>query len=124
MPREFSRTRRVEEQIQRELAELIRSSVKDPRLGMVTVSGVEVSRDLGHAKVYVTVLGDEEKRDQSMQVLKRAAGYLRRELGRSMFMRSVPELHFHYDQSIEQGMQLDKLIDAAVAEDTAKHEPQ
>ncbi len=121
MPRDFSRTRRVGEQMQRELANLIRTQVKDPRLGMVTLSGVEVSRDLGHAKVFFTVLGDDEAKAQSLQVLTHAAGFLRKELGREMKLRSVPELHFHYDTTLDQGMKLDALITRAVAEDNAKH---
>ena len=91
MPRDFSRTRRVAEQIQRELAVLIRDEIQDPRLGMVSISGVEVSRDMGHAKVYISVLGEEDAAQASLEVLKRAAGFLRRELGRQMVIRSVPQ---------------------------------
>lgn len=121
MPRDFSRSRRVGEQMQRELASLIRTQIKDPRLGMVTLSGVEVSRDLGHAKVYFTVLGDDESKQKSLDVLTHAAGFLRKELGREMKLRTVPELHFHYDTTLDQGMRLDALISKAVAEDNAKH---
>lgn len=121
MPRDYPRTRRVGEQMQRELANLIRTEVKDPRLGMVTISGVEVSRDLSHAKVFFTVLGDEQAKDNSLLVLKHAAGFLRKALGREMKLRSVPELHFHYDDTLDRGMRLDALIDSAVAEDNARH---
>lgn len=121
MPKEFSRTRRVGEQIQRELADLIRSEVKDPRVGMVTVNAVEVSKDLGHAKVYVTVM-DETQRQQTLDGLQRAAGFLRSELGRRMFIRSVPQLHFHYDESVSRGARLSSLIDQALADDRKKHE--
>lgn len=114
MPREFSRTRRVAEQIQRELATLIREEVKDPRLGMVSVSGVEVSRDMGHAKVYVSVLGDEEITEASLEVLRHAAGFLRHELGRRMVIRSVPQLRFIHDRSLEQGARMSALIDEAL----------
>ena len=118
MPREFNRTRRVAEQLQRELAQLIRDEVKDPRLGMVTVVDVEVSRDLSHAKVFVTLLaGDEEARMTSVAILNDAAGMLRRFLGRRLRLRTIPQLHFHYDQSIEKGAELSALIDAAVASD-------
>ncbi len=118
MPREFKRTRRVAEQLQRELAQLIRDEVKDPRLGMVTVVDVEVSRDLSHAKVFVTLLaGDEEARMTSVAILNDAAGMLRRFLGRRLRLRTIPQLHFHYDQSIEKGAELSALIDAAVASD-------
>ncbi|HEB98879.1 MAG TPA: 30S ribosome-binding factor RbfA [Thiotrichales bacterium] len=120
MPRDFPRTRRVGEQMQRELAVLIRDRIKDPRLGMVTVSDVEVSRDLAHARVYFTVLGDEEARRQSQEVLDRAAGFLRGELGRIMKLRTVPELRFIYDESIERGEKLDALIEAAIEADAGK----
>ncbi len=118
MPREFNRTRRIAEQLQRELAQLIREEVKDPRLGMVTVVDVEVSRDLSHARVFVTLLtGDEEARMTSVAILNDAAGMLRKFLGRRLRLRTIPQLHFHYDQSIEKGAELSALIDAAVASD-------
>ena len=120
MPRDFPRTRRVGEQMQRELAVLIREAVKDPRVGMVTVSAVEVTRDLAHAKVFVTVLGDAEAKAASMAALNSAAGFLRHELGQRMLTRTVPQLRFVYDESIERGSQLSALIDKAVKSD--KHE--
>lgn len=115
MPREFPRTRRVGEQIQRELATLLHEDIKDPRLGMVSVSGVEVSRDLAHARVYVTVLGDEKAVEDSLGVLVRAAGFLRHRLGEQMHIRHVPQLQFFYDRSLEEGARMDALIDAAVS---------
>mgnify|MGYP005750595131 CR=1 FL=1 len=120
MPRDFPRTRRVGEQMQRELAALIRDEVKDPRVGMVTVLAVEVTRDLAHAKVFVTVLGDAEARDASLAALNKAAGFLRHELGQRMLTRTVPQLRFVYDESIERGSRLSALIDQAVASD--KHD--
>lgn len=121
MAREFSRGRRVGEQMQRELALLIQQEVKDPRLGMVTVAGVEVTRDMAHAKVFVTVLTDDAKQlAQSIEVLRHAAGFLRRELARRMLMRSVPELHFVHDESVERGTRLSALIDQAIAADDHK----
>jgi len=117
MPRDFPRTRRIGEQMQRELAALIRDSVKDPRVGMVTVSAVEVTRDLAHAKVFVTVLGDEKARRDTMTALTSAAGFLRHGLGQRMLTRTVPQLRFVYDESIEHGTRLSALIDAAVASD-------
>lgn len=121
MPKEFSRTRRVGEQIQRELADLIRTEVKDPRVGMVTINAVDVSKDLGHAKVFITVM-NEEQRQQTLDGLQRAAGFLRSELGRRMFIRSVPQLHFHYDESVSRGAHLSSLIDQAIADDRKKHD--
>jgi len=118
--KEFSRTRRVGEQIQRELAQIIQRELKDPRLGMVTVSAVEVSRDLAYAKVYINTLNPEQDIDQTLQVLRRAAGFLRRELGHRMVMRIVPELRFVYDESIERGSRLTSLIEEAVSKDRKK----
>jgi ribosome-binding factor A len=114
MPRDFPRTRRVGEQLQRELAVLIRDEIADPRLGMVSVSAVEVSRDFSHAKVFVSTLGKAADAETSVQVLQGAAGYLRRLLGQRMTLRSVPQLHFKRDDSIERGARLSSLIDSAV----------
>ncbi len=120
MPKEFSRTLRVAEQIHRELAELIRDEIRDPRVGLVSISDVEVSRDLAHAKVYFTVL-DETTRSGTEKALEHAAGFLRRELGRRMIIRTVPQLHFHYDESIERGSRISAAIDAALADDAQHH---
>ena len=117
MANEFSRSRRVGEQIQRELAELIQRELKDPRLGMVTISAVELSRDLTVAKVYFTVLNSSQDVTKTAQGLASASGFLRRELGRRMQLRVVPELRFHYDSSIEHGAKLSALIDQAVSSD-------
>jgi ribosome-binding factor A len=117
MPREFPRTHRVGEQIQRELAALIQTELKDPRLGMISISAVSVSRDLGHAKVFVSVLGSEEQTAESMAVLKHAAGYLRHRLGKSLHMRVIPELHFFLDRSLEEGARIGALINRAIAGD-------
>lgn len=117
MPRDFPRTRRVGEQLQRELATLIRDEIGDPRLGLVSISAVEVSRDLSHAKVFFSTLGDQQAADQSLRVLQGAAGFLRRLLGQQLAMRHVPQLHFKQDHSLEQGARLSALIDSAVRAD-------
>ena len=117
MPRDFSRTRRVGEQLQRELAVLVRDEISDPRIGMVSISGVEVSRDLSHAKVFFSTMGDAQEADISLQVLQGAAGFLRRLLGQRLVMRHVPQLHFKQDHSLEQGAHLSALIDSAVRAD-------
>lgn len=119
MPREFSRTLRVAEQVQRELAELIRLEVKDPRVGMVTLTGVEVAPDYSHAKVFFTILGDAAQIEAATTGLNRAAGFLRRELGRRIKLRITPQLHFVHDESVERGMRLSRLIDDAVGGDPA-----
>jgi ribosome-binding factor A len=117
MPRDFPRTRRVGEQLQRELATLIRDEINDPRLGMVSVSAVEVSRDLSHARVFFSTLGGEEDARASLKVLEGAAGFLRRQLGSRLAMRHVPQLHFKQDHSLEEGARLSALIDTAVRGD-------
>lgn len=120
MAKEYSRTQRVADQMQRELALLIQREVRDPRLGMVTVTAVEVSRDLAHAKVFVTLMNKDSAEDIAMnlEILKDSAGYLRMLLGRSMKLRSVPSLHFSYDESVRRGVHLSSLIERAVAEDS------
>ncbi len=120
MPREFSRSKRVEEQLKRVLAELIRREVKDPRLGPVTVTAVEVSRDLGHARVYVTPFAGLGDAADVLETLRHAAGYLRHELRKAMTLRVTPELDFRIDESIERGARLSQLIDEAVAEDRSR----
>jgi ribosome-binding factor A len=115
MPREFPRTRRVGEQIQRELAGVLHEELKDPRLGMISVSGVEVSRDLAHARVYISVLGGEETVSETLKVLNKAAGFLRHQLGQRMRLRVIPQLRFLYDESLAEGARMDALIAAAVA---------
>lgn len=106
--------------MQRELADLIRREVKDPRVGFVTVAGVEVSKDFAHAKVFVTILGTPEEVEKTLDALAHAAGFLRRELGQRMRLRLTPELHFAHDLSVERGHRLSALIDRAVAEDQQK----
>ncbi|WP_346796407.1 30S ribosome-binding factor RbfA [Halomonas sp. Bachu 37] len=122
--REFKRTDRVADQLQQELAVLIQREVKDPRLGMVTVSGVTVSRDLGYADVYITLLGenDGERIKENLQVLKRAGGFLRSQIARRIKLRHVPELRFHYDESVVRGQHLSSLIDEAVSSDRARQD--
>lgn len=121
MAREFTRAQRVAEQIQRELAMLIQQEIKDPRLGMVTVSAVKVSGDLTHAKVYVTVFGDDaDAATASLKVLSRAASFLRHALGRRLVLRIVPQLHFVRDEAMEAGSRLHSLIEASVAMDKKK----
>ncbi|MDG1025253.1 MAG: 30S ribosome-binding factor RbfA [Gammaproteobacteria bacterium] len=135
-----ARVQRVADQIQRELASLIQMEVNDPRVGMVSVTDVEVSRDLAHAKIYVTVLntmtddlqvnestlsepGDLDKLEieENINALNKAAGYLRSLLAKRLSTRSVPKLRFYYDGSIERGQQLSSLIDSALAADQDSH---
>ena len=117
MPRDHSRTLRVAEQIQRELAELIRLELKDPRVGMATLTDVEVSADYAHAKVFFTIFGDSGQIAEAAAGLNHASGFLRHELGHRIKLRSIPQLHFTYDESIERGIRLSQLIDQAVGAD-------
>jgi len=102
------------------LAELIQLEVKDPRVGMVTLTGVDVTNDYAHAKVYFSLLGDQAQVDAALKGLTSAAGFLRSQVAHRMKLRVMPMLHFLHDISLEQGARLDKLIADAVAED-ARH---
>ena len=115
MPKEFSRKLRIEEMVQRELATLIQQEVKDPRVGMVTVSAVNMSPDLKHAKIFVTLLGDDRNIDDCVKALNHAARYLRHELASRLYLKTIPDLRFVYDESIKAGARLAELIDAAMA---------
>jgi ribosome-binding factor A len=108
------RRARIADQIQRELAEVVRTELRDPRVGMVTLTGVEVSRDQSHAKVFFTILGPEAAAREALEGLRRAAGFLRTAIAHRLSTRSVPELHFEHDESVERGIRLSKLIDEAV----------
>ncbi|MGH8750680.1 MAG: 30S ribosome-binding factor RbfA [Burkholderiales bacterium] len=115
MPKDYPRTRRVAEQIQRELAEIVQMELKDPRVGTITLTGVEVTSDYAHAKIFFTQLG--AAKPETLEGLQRAAGFLRSQLARRLKIHAVPQLHFVYDASVERGIQLSSLIDQAIAED-------
>ncbi len=135
-----SRAQRVADQIQREIAVLIQLEVNDPRIGMVSITGVDVSNDLAHAKVFVTVLNtltedvelnrdtlknpgalDRAEIDQNIDALNAASGYLRTLLAKRLTLRAVPKLRFYYDSSVEQGQRLSSLIDEALEADRQQH---
>ena len=111
------RAHRVGDQIQRELADLLANEVKDPRVGPVTVTGVDVSSDLSHATVRFTHFAGKEKAAAAENALARTAGFLRSELGHRLNLYSVPQLRFAYDDTIESGMRMSRLIDEAIAAD-------
>ena len=119
MAREFSRTERVADYLQRELAGVIQHEVRDPRLGMVSITGVEVTKDLGYAKVFYTLLGCESDQDavDSTEVLNKAAGFLRTRLSKDSSMRTVPRLRFKFDNSVGQGRFMEGLISQAADAD-------
>ncbi len=116
MPREFNRSERVSGQLRRELAKMVQQEIQDPAVGFVSVSDVEVTRDLAHARVFVTVF-EEKNAARSIKALNRAAGYLRKRLGQELRIRTVPELHFIHDASVETGARMDELIATAVESD-------
>lgn len=119
MAREFSRTQRVADFLKQELASLIQQQISDPRVGMVSVTEVDVSRDMAHAKVYITVLGceGEEEVKECISVLNQASGYLRSLIAKSSTARTTPKLRFYFDNSVGRGQYLSGLIDDAVAAD-------
>lgn len=119
MPREFTRKDRVSDALQRELAELIREEIRDPRLAMANITAVEVNRDLANAKVYVTFVGNhsEDEGLQATEVLNGASGFLRTRVAKRMQMRTTPRLRFIYDQSGKRGQDLTALIEHAVHND-------
>ncbi|MBI3148115.1 MAG: 30S ribosome-binding factor RbfA [Betaproteobacteria bacterium] len=117
MKRLTPRAQRIGDQLQRELMDLLKNEVKDPRVGMVTITAIEVAADYGHAKVFFTHLAGAEHGAGAAAALEHAASFLRRELSHRLMLRSVPQLHFVYDDSIETGLKLSRLIDAAIEED-------
>lgn len=121
MSHEFARAERIGAEMRRLLAVLVHDELRDPRVGMVTIQEVRVTRDLAHAKVYYTCL-DETKAAETGRILRQSAGYLRRRLGQLMKARTIPELDFTFDRSVAEGSRLSALIDRAVAEDRARHD--
>lgn len=119
MAREYSRTQRVADFLKQELATLIQFEVRDPRVGMVSVTDVEVSRDMAHAKVYVTVLGKESEKDaaEAIEALNSAAGFLRSRMAKINNARTTPRLRFYFDSSVGRGQYLSNLIEKAVSAD-------
>lgn len=122
MAKEFSRAQRVADYLRRELAGLIQREVRDPRVGMVSITGIDVSRDIGHAKVHYTVLSTDDSDEsiaESTAALNKASGFLRTQLSRDSAMRSVPQLRFYFDESVGRGRYLEDLIGKATDADRA-----
>lgn len=116
MPNDFSRIDRVQDLVQVELASIIQKEIRDPRLGMVTLTSVDVSKDMKHAKVYVTVLPDEQAKE-SVQILNNASGFIRFCLGKRVNFRSLPRLRFYYDDITIQANRVGKLIEMGLSEE-------
>jgi ribosome-binding factor A len=122
MAREYARTDRVGQQIQKEIAVILMREIKDPRLSMTTVSAVEVTRDLAYAKVFVTFFNDnQDEIDASISVLTEAEGYIRSLLGKRLRARIMPHLRFVYDKSMAEGVRMSSLVDKAVASDKPRN---
>jgi ribosome-binding factor A len=105
-----ARTHRVGELIKEEMSEIIQKEIKDPRIGFVTITGVDVSRDLKYAVVYITVLGNKQQKQSTLKGLQSSSGFLRSELSKRIRLKHFPELKFEFDPSIEAGMKIDKII--------------
>jgi len=123
MAREFKRSDRVAQELQKEIAVILQREVKDPRIGMVTVSDVEVSKDLAYAKIFVTFLFDHDEAAiaQGMKGLEKASPYIRTLVGKAMRLRIVPELRFVYDQSLVEGMRMSNLVSDVIRKDEERH---
>jgi len=104
------RVGRVSEQIKKELSLIIQTELKDPRIGFITVTGVETTNDLSQARVYLSVLGSDEQKEETLRALSKASGYLRSELGKRVKLRHTPELQFKFDSSIEYGSRIESLL--------------
>lgn len=110
------RIERFNEQLKREITVLVREEVRDPRIGTITVTAVEVSADLSVARVYVSVMGDEAAKEESLEGLRAAAPFIRTELGRRLRVRRVPELRFELDRSLEYALKIERLLHEALPE--------
>jgi len=124
MPKDYPRGRRIADQIQRELSEIIRMELKDPRVGLITITDVEVTQDNEHAKVFFTALGEPVQQEAAARALNHASGFLRSSLAKVMKLRTVPQLRFNYDISVERGVRLSNLIDEAIASKPGNKSPQ
>lgn len=122
MPR-YRRTDRINELLREEVTLLVRNEVRDPRVGVVTVTAVETSPELDHARVYVTMLGDDEEREAAMAGLRSAAPFIRSQLGKRLRMRRVPELHFMLDRVLDEALRIEQLLREALPERDQPSDP-
>ncbi len=104
------RASRVAEQMKKEIAAIVEKQVKDPRIGFITITNVELSNDLRHAKIFISSLGTEEEQNKSMEGLEKAKGFIRREIASRINLRYAPEIIFRIDNSIEHGVKISKLL--------------
>ena len=106
----FQRTDRINEQLRQEVSILVRDAVRDPRVGLVTITAVETSPELDHAKVYVSVMGDDAEKEAALQGLRSASPFIRTQLSKQLHMRRVPELHFQYDRVLAEASRIESLL--------------
>ncbi|MCR8630767.1 MULTISPECIES: 30S ribosome-binding factor RbfA [Paenibacillus] len=110
------RVGRVGEQIKKELSQIIQSEMKDPRIGFITVTGVDLTNDLSQAKIFLSVLGTDEQKEETLKALGRGSGFIRSEIGKRIRLRKIPELLFRFDASIDYGTKIERLLDQVNAE--------
>jgi ribosome-binding factor A len=113
MPK-YRRTDRINELLREEIAVLVRDEVRDPRVGLVTITAVQTSPELDHAKVFVRMLGTEEEQEAALEGLHSAAPFVRTQLSRRLHIRRVPELHFHYDRMLDEAARIEQLLREAL----------
>jgi len=112
MIKNYARSDRVADVLQKEICEMLLKEVKDPHLGFITITGVEVSRDLKLAKIFYTLLGSPEQADESTKTLRRITPFIRKQLGKKLHMRYIPDIIFTYDHSLEYGTKIDHILDS------------
>lgn len=118
----YRRTARINEQLRQEISLLIRDEVRDPRVGMATITAVETSPELDHARVYITAMGGDEEKEAALSGLRSAAVFIRGQLGRRLHLRRVPELHFQIDRKLENALRIESLLREALPEGGSESE--
>jgi ribosome-binding factor A len=118
----YQRTDRINEQLRQEVSILVRDAVRDPRVGLVTITAVETSPELDHAKVYVSVMGDDAEKEAALQGLQSAAPFIRSQLSKELHMRRVPELHFKYDRVLAEASRIESLLREVLPPEPAAEE--
>lgn len=121
MPR-YKRTDRINEQLRQEISLVVRDEVRDPRVGLATVTAVETSPELDHARVYINALGDDEEKEGVLSGLRSAAPFIRGQLGRRLHMRRIPELHFELDRMLEEATRIESLLREVLPDDGERPE--
>lgn len=117
MPHRYRRTDRVDELLKQEIARIVREEVKDPRVGFATVMDVASSRDLRHARVYISVMGEEEEKAATLAALRSASGFVRSRVGQSITLKYLPELHFELDRTLERAARIEAILDESLPPD-------